>query len=188
MSSKEKQAKRQAKRRLKIKESDEAYQSYVKKDRERKKAQRSASKAAMTTSQLDEHRMKERQRVREYRQRRKESQPIEISSPISTPYSTTQARGKAIKHASLALPLSPRKKHCVVRSIAESIGLQVNVSLCPHPKVMVHLVRKQSNLSMLFTTAMILPGRLLGAKIESLSEKQLVMGKKSKERSSCDTC
>ncbi len=128
MSSKEKQAKRQAKQRLKIKESDEAYQSYVKKDQERKKAQRSASKAAMTTSQLDEHRMKERQRAREYRQRRKESQPIEIYSPTSTPYSTTQTRGKAIKRASLALPLSPRKKHCVVRSIAESIGFQVNVS------------------------------------------------------------
>ena len=148
---------------MKIKESDEAYcQSYLKKDREQKEAQRSASKAEMSKSQLEEHRVKERQRVREYRLKKKmESQPKGTCSPLtSTPYSTTQARGKAIKRARLALPLSPRKRQCVVRSL---VGLQMNASPLSTSKGHGTLiVKKQSSLSMLFTTALILPGRLLG--------------------------
>lgn len=128
MSSKEKQAK--SKRRLKIKDSDEAYQSYLKNDRERKQAQRSASKGAMSTSQLEEHRVKERQRIREYRLKKKmESQPKATCSPLTlTPYRSTQARGKAIKRAQLSLPLSPRKRQCVVESLAKTVGLKVNAS------------------------------------------------------------
>ena len=82
MSSKEKQAKRQAKRRLKIKESDEAYQSHLKKDRELKQAQRSSSKDAMSKSQLEEHRMKERLRIREFRL--KKNQEKATCSPIAS--------------------------------------------------------------------------------------------------------
>ena len=51
MSSKE----RQAKRRLKIKQNSEAYQAYLEKDKERKQAKRSATKNAMSLSQLEEH-------------------------------------------------------------------------------------------------------------------------------------
>lgn len=131
MSFKEKQAKRQAKRRLKVKESDEAYQSYLKNDRERKQAQRSVTKNAMSTSQLEEHRVQERQRIRHYRLKKKmESQPESTcNSPLtSTPYRSTQAKGKAIKRVQLALPLSPRKKLCVVESLAKAVGLKVNAS------------------------------------------------------------
>ena len=128
MSSKEKQAKRQAKRRLKIKESDEAYQSHLKKDRERKQAQRSSSKDAMSKSQLEEHRMKERLWIREFRLKKKSQEKATCSPIASIPYRSTQARGKAIKRAQSALPSSPRKRQCVVESLAKTVGLQVNDS------------------------------------------------------------
>ena len=128
MSSKEKQAKRQAKRRLKIKESDEAYQSHLKKDRERKQAQRSSSKDAMSKSQLEEHRMKERLRIREFRLKKKSQEKATCSPIASIPYRSTQARGKAIKRAQSALLSSPRKRQCVVESLAKTVGLQVNDS------------------------------------------------------------
>ena len=121
MSSKE----RQAKRRLKIKQNSEAYQAYLEKDKERKQAQRSAAKNAMSLSQLEEHRVKERQRIRDYRSQKKmQSQPKEGCQPlIATPYRSTQARGKAIKRAQASLPISPRKRQCVVESLAKTVGL-----------------------------------------------------------------
>ena len=58
---------RQAKRRAKIRENPESYQSYLRKDsRERKKKKRCAAAQSMTPSELAEHRMKESQRVKQY--------------------------------------------------------------------------------------------------------------------------
>ena len=57
---------RQAKRRAKIRENPESYQSYLRKDRERKKKKRYAAAQSMTPSELAEHCMKESQRVKQY--------------------------------------------------------------------------------------------------------------------------
>ena len=52
---------------------------------------------------------------------------------LVTPYRTVQARGKAIRHAQAALPISPRKKLCVVLSLAKQVGLNVESSpVCIH--------------------------------------------------------
>ena len=80
----------------------------------------------MTPSELAEHRMKEIQRVKQYREKKAASnnaQP-EPSTP-STPYHSSQARGKAIKRVEQSLPFSPRKRCCVVESIAMEVGLNV---------------------------------------------------------------
>ena len=183
MSSKEKQAKR----RLKIKESDEADQSHLKKDRERKQAQRSSSKDAMSKSQFEEHRMKERLRIREFRLKKKSQEKATCSPIASIPYRSTQARGKAIKRAQSALPSSPRKRQCVVESLAKTVGLQVNDSPLSTPHGYSAISEETKQLVHALTT-MILPGRLLGIKIESLLGKRVVMAQKPKELSSCDTC
>ena len=79
---------------------------------------------------MEEHRVKERQRIRENRQKKKmESQPKATCVPLtSTPYRSTQARGKAIKRAQLSLPSSPLKRQCVVESLAKTVGLKVSAS------------------------------------------------------------
>ena len=46
-------------------------------------------------------------------------------STSSTPYRSSQARGKAIKRVKQSLPFSPRKRHCVVESIAMEVRLNV---------------------------------------------------------------
>ena len=75
----------------------------------------------MTPSELAEHRMKESQRVKQYREKKAEPE-LSISS---TPYRSSQARGKAIKRVKQSLPFSPRKRRCVVEFIAMEVGLNV---------------------------------------------------------------
>ena len=41
----------------------------------------------------------------------------------STPYRSSQARGKAIKRARSSLPASPDKRRCMIESLAKTIGL-----------------------------------------------------------------
>ena len=60
----------QAKRRAKIRENPESYQSYLRKDRERKKKKRYTAAQSLTPSKLAEHRMKESQRVKQYREKK----------------------------------------------------------------------------------------------------------------------
>ena len=62
---------RQAKRRANIKKDNEAYQTYLKKDRQRKAAQRSAARVALTTAEVEGYRLKERQRISDYRAKKK---------------------------------------------------------------------------------------------------------------------
>ena len=85
---------RQAKRRAKVRENSELYQSYLQKDKERKKKRRDEAKQSMTPSELEEYRMKEKMRVKQYRAK-KAAEDCQPST--STPYRSTQARGKAIK-------------------------------------------------------------------------------------------
>ena len=40
-----------------------------------------------------------------------------------SPYCTTQAKGKAIKRVQNALPASPRKRRCVIESLAKYTGI-----------------------------------------------------------------
>ena len=87
---------RQAKRRANIKKDNEAYQTYLKKDRQRKAAQRSAARVALTTAEVEEDRLKERQHIRDYRAKKKsQAQEGEASQLLmSTPYRSSQAIGK----------------------------------------------------------------------------------------------
>ena len=87
---------RQAKKRANIKKDNEAYQTYLKKDRQRKAAQRSAARVGLTTAEGEEYHLKERPHIRDYRAKKKsqahegeESQPL-----MSTPYRSTRAIGK----------------------------------------------------------------------------------------------
>ena len=62
------------------------------------------AKKAMSSLQLEEYRVKERQLVRQYHAKKKmESQQSELAAP----YCTVQARGKTIIHAQVTLPISP---------------------------------------------------------------------------------
>ena len=67
VTAKERQA---TKRRAKIRENPESYQSYLRKDRERKKKKRDAAAQSLTPSELAEHRMKEIQRVKQCREKK----------------------------------------------------------------------------------------------------------------------
>ena len=80
----------------------------------------------MTPSELAEHRMKESQRVKQYREKKANSNNAQPELSISsTPYRSSQARGKAIKRVKQSLPFSPRKRRCVVEFIAMEVGLNV---------------------------------------------------------------
>lgn len=115
---------RQAKRRANIKKDPEAYQNYLKQDRERKAAKRSAAKNLRSLAEQQEFQLKEKLRVRKYRAKSNQAtQPVICTS---APYRSTQAMGKAVKRANTALPSSPRKKLCVVESLAVKVGLQVS--------------------------------------------------------------
>ena len=91
-----------------LREYPESYQSYLRKDRACKKKKRDAAAQSMTPSELAEHRMKEIQRVKQYREKKalsNDAQPEPSTS--STPYCSSQARGKAIKRVKQSLPFSP---------------------------------------------------------------------------------
>ena len=116
---------RQAKRRAKVKKDDQLYQAHLKRDRKRKEKARAEARKAMSSFQLEEYHVKERQRVRQYRAKKR----MERQQPnLATPYRTVQARGKAIRRAQAALPISPRKKMSVVESLAKQVGLKVESS------------------------------------------------------------
>lgn len=51
---------KQAKRRTKLKENSELYNTYLEKDRQRKAVQRSVSMSSMCNLECEEHKMKER--------------------------------------------------------------------------------------------------------------------------------
>ena len=57
---------RQAKRRAKIMADSELHQAQLQKDRERKKCQREAQREKVSKQQLEEHRLKEQLRVKDY--------------------------------------------------------------------------------------------------------------------------
>lgn len=110
---------RQAKRRAKLRNS-EAYKVYLEKDRQRKSAQRSATRVAMSSAEVEEHHLKEKLRIRRCREK---NQQGETSQPqASSPYRTNQAKGKAVKRAVSSLPASPHKRRCVVESLAKQLG------------------------------------------------------------------
>jgi len=46
-----------------------------------------------------------------------------------SPYRTTQAKGKAVKRVQNALPVSPRKRQCVIESLAKDAGIEVPTAL-----------------------------------------------------------
>ena len=104
---------RQAKRRAKIKQDKELYQAYIEKDKKRKATRRAASKLRMSAHQLEEHRVKERLRLRKYREKLETLQSTQTENgqqSTNTPYRTSQFLGKAVKWAQVSLPSSPRKR------------------------------------------------------------------------------
>ena len=114
---------RQAKRRAKIKGNPELYQAQLLKDREQKKRQREAQREKMSEQQLQEHKLKERLRIKNYRSK-KSMKPMS-STNQGTLYHSRQALGKAIKRLEHSLPSSPRKQHFVVEKLARSVGVPV---------------------------------------------------------------
>ena len=121
-------AERQAKRRAKLRQSSD-YSAYLEKDKLRKRAQRAAQRSSISEKELEEHKLQEMMRVRNYRAKKKLQQSQNGSQPSTskgtTPYRTTQARGKAIKRAQASLPASPHKRLCVVESLAKDAGLTI---------------------------------------------------------------
>ena len=114
---------RQAKRRAKIKADPELYQAQLLKDREQKKHQREGQREKMSEQQLQEHQLKERLRIKNYRS--KTSMKPTSSTNHGTPYRSRQALGKAIKRLEHGLPSSPRKQRFVVEKLARSVGVPV---------------------------------------------------------------
>ena len=118
---------RQAKRRAKLRNDNEAYKAYLEKDRQRKATQRSAAKETMRNAEVEEHHLKERLRIIQYREREKLlNQQRETDQPqTSTPYRTNQAEGKAITRAQSSLSVPPCKRCCVVETLAKSVGISI---------------------------------------------------------------
>ena len=102
----------------------ESCEAYCKKDRERKAAQRSLARSKMTKEQEQEYLMKERSRIREHRSKEKVTNYQALDLEVS-PYRTTQAKGKAVKSVRNALPASPRKRRCVIESLAKDAGIEI---------------------------------------------------------------
>lgn len=115
---------RQAKWREKVKKDKDSCEAYCRKDRDRKAAQRSAARSKMTKEQEQEYLMRERSRIREYRVKKKLTSCEELDLSVS-PYRTTQAKGKAVKRVQNALPVSPRKRRCVIESLAKDAGMEI---------------------------------------------------------------
>ena len=89
-----------------------------------------------------EDRLKDKLRIRSYREWKKmQAEQREMNQPqiSSTPYRSKQAKGKAVKRTQSSLPPSLHKRHCVVQSLAKTVGLKVDSTQ------IVHLVRKQNN-------------------------------------------
>ena len=126
---------RQAKRRKLLKENRELYEAYLEKDKKRKAESRAAKRSTMSQSDVEEHKLQERIRLRKYRERKRSESQQCSSSPqaTGTPYRSTQALGKAVKRVQLSLPSSPRKKRCVIQNLAKRVGIEVLEELpLPH--------------------------------------------------------
>ena len=124
---------RQGKHREKLKKDDKAYESYLKKDRERKRLQRLKNKSTPDPEQ-EAHKVAERVRVTNFRIKKKQAEqrlPCTTISSVS-PFQTKQSTGKALKRVAKSLPNSPRKKRFVLAKMAKEAGLNVNgfESLC----------------------------------------------------------
>ena len=121
---------RQAKRRERLRQNKELYNTYLDKDRKRKVASRAALKSQMSQSQIEEQKLSERLRLRKYREKKRlEAQHCNSKENDQlasvTPYRTSQSLGKAVKRAQCSLPFSPRKKRCVIENLAKRVGLQI---------------------------------------------------------------
>ena len=86
----------------------------------------------MSAHQLEEHRVKERLRLRKYREKKKletlqstQTENGQQSTSTYTPYRTSQSLGKAVKRAQVSLPSSPHKKRCVIENLAKKAGLSI---------------------------------------------------------------
>ena len=86
----------------------------------------------MSAHQLKEHRVKERLRLRKYREKKKletlqstQTENGQQSTSTCTPYRTSQSLGKAVKRAQVFLPSSPRKKRCIIENLAKKAGLSI---------------------------------------------------------------
>ena len=84
----------------------------------------------MSEHQLEEHRLKERLRIKAYRSKQsiKPTSSTASTTDLGTPYRSRQALGKAMKRLEHSLPSSPRKQLFVVGKLARSIGLSVSSS------------------------------------------------------------
>ena len=80
----------------------------------------------MSPQQLEEHHLKERLRIRNYRS--KTSMKPTSSTNQGTPYRSRQALGKVMKRLQHGLPSSPRKQRFVVEKLAKSVGVAVCLS------------------------------------------------------------
>lgn len=119
---------RQARRRSKIKSNQQAYDAEKEKDRERKKKERSLKMGKMTAREIEEYHLKERISIKNIRAKKKSQPTIPVaaagtSSAGQSPYASNQAMGKAVRKVKSSLPTSRRKKLCIVRRIAQDIGL-----------------------------------------------------------------
>ena len=124
----EKARARQAKRRASLKNNPDSYKKYLEKDCNRK----ATWKRSLSSTELEEHKLKERIRQRNRRAKQaastSETTGVPSNSTGATPYRTTQALGKAVKRAQQSLPASPSKRLCVVQSLAKKVGLTVEGS------------------------------------------------------------
>ena len=79
----------------------------------------------MSRVDVEEHHLKAKVCIKYYGERRKmQDQQSPTNQPHnSTPYRSSQARGKAIKRARSSLPASPDKRRCMIESLAKTIGL-----------------------------------------------------------------
>ena len=109
---------RQAKQRAKLKQDKKLYQAYLDRDKKRNAVKRAVLKSQMSASQLEEHRVSERLRLRKYREKKRlvtpcaqNTQSESSQSSTSTPYRTSESLGKATKRAQVSLPSSPPGTH-----------------------------------------------------------------------------
>ena len=80
----------------------------------------------MSPNKWNKHLAKERKRIQNYCKKVRETLVIPKStSPLPSPYQTSQVIGEVIKKATQSLPSSPRKKQSVVKHLAKKVGLTV---------------------------------------------------------------
>ena len=118
---------RQAARRKKLKENKELYLNYLHKDRIRKAEERKRKRERMTPQEVEEHKFKERMRIREYRAKKRSSlnETSSATLPVSFPYGSKQAAGKAFCKLSRALPSSLNKQRYLIAKAAELVGINL---------------------------------------------------------------